>query len=31
VQPGPVHTGLTNDAAGEVDRLFDLLVSPMAG
>ena len=26
VQPGPVHTGLSNDPAAEVDRLFDRLV-----
>ncbi|MEV7523804.1 DUF3037 domain-containing protein [Streptomyces sp. NPDC091371] len=26
VQPGPVHTGLTADAAVEVERLLDLLV-----
>ncbi len=26
VQPGPVHTGLTNDPATELDRLFDTLV-----
>ena len=26
VQPGPVHTGLTEDPAGEVERLLDLLV-----
>ncbi|MGW6568951.1 DUF3037 domain-containing protein [Streptomyces sp. NPDC054975] len=26
VQPGPVHTGLTTDPEGEVDRLLDLLV-----
>nr|WP_306185721.1 MULTISPECIES: DUF3037 domain-containing protein [unclassified Streptomyces] len=26
VQPGPVHTGLTNDAAAEAERLLDLLV-----
>ncbi|MCG7209332.1 MULTISPECIES: DUF3037 domain-containing protein [Streptomyces] len=26
VQPGPVHTGLTLDAAAEPDRLLDLLV-----
>ncbi|MFH9426551.1 DUF3037 domain-containing protein [Streptomyces sp. NPDC017529] len=26
VQPGPVHTGLTTDPAGEVGRLLDLLV-----
>jgi Protein of unknown function (DUF3037) len=26
VQPGPVHTGLTDDPAGELDRLFAALV-----
>ncbi|MET9802915.1 DUF3037 domain-containing protein [Streptomyces sp. NPDC006368] len=26
VQPGPVHTGLTTDPQGEVERLLDLLV-----
>jgi hypothetical protein len=26
VQPGPVHTGLTADAAAETERLLDLLV-----
>ncbi|MEU8523420.1 DUF3037 domain-containing protein [Streptomyces sp. NBC_01216] len=26
VQPGPVHTGLTRDPEGEVERLLDLLV-----
>lgn len=26
VQPGPVHTGLTSDAAAETQRLLDLLV-----
>ncbi|CAL9379169.1 hypothetical protein SUDANB96_01024 [Streptomyces sp. enrichment culture] len=26
VQPGPVHTGLTMDPAGETERLLDLLV-----
>ncbi len=26
VQPGPVHTGLTSDPAGETDRLLRLLV-----
>jgi Protein of unknown function (DUF3037) len=26
VQPGPVHTGLTDDPEGELDRLFDQLV-----
>ena len=31
VQPGPVHTGLTHDPAAEVDRLFTVLVSPVAG
>jgi hypothetical protein len=29
VQPGPVHTGLTNDPAGEVERLFVVLVAPV--
>lgn len=28
VQPGPVHTGLTHDPAGETQRLFTLLVLP---
>ena len=27
VQPSPVHTGLTDDPAGELDRLFSELVS----
>jgi hypothetical protein len=27
VQPGPVHTGLTADPAGELDRLFVRLVA----
>lgn len=27
VQPGPVHTGLTSDPAGELDRLFVRLVT----
>ena len=27
VQPSPVHTGLTDDPAGELDRLFAELVS----
>ena len=27
VQPSPVHTGLTDDPAGELDRLFGELVS----
>jgi hypothetical protein len=26
VQPGPVHTGLTDDPAGELARLFGMLV-----
>jgi hypothetical protein len=26
VQPGPVHTGLTADPAGELERLFGKLV-----
>jgi hypothetical protein len=26
VQPSPVHTGLTDDPAGELDRLFEQLV-----
>lgn len=26
VQPGPVHAGLTDDPAAELDRLLDLLV-----
>ncbi|MFF4395388.1 DUF3037 domain-containing protein [Streptomyces sp. NPDC001480] len=26
VRPGPVHTGLTTDPAGEAERLLDLLV-----
>ena len=26
IQPGPVHTGLTDDPAAELDRLFDRLV-----
>ncbi|WP_424858382.1 DUF3037 domain-containing protein [Streptomyces sp. SAI-170] len=26
VQPGPIHTGLTTDAASETERLLDLLV-----
>jgi hypothetical protein len=29
VQPGPVHTGLTEDAAAEPDRLLALLVLPL--
>jgi len=27
VQPSPVHTGLTGDPAGELERLFEQLVS----
>ena len=27
VQPGPVHSGLTNDPAGDLDRLFSALVA----
>jgi hypothetical protein len=27
VQPGPVHTGLSDDPAGELDRLFGALVA----
>ena len=26
IQPSPVHTGLTDDAASELDRLFETLV-----
>ena len=29
VQSGPVHTGLTEDASGEPDRLLALLVLPL--
>lgn len=31
VQPGPVHTGLTHDAAAELDRLMAVLVAPVTG
>ncbi|WP_375485764.1 DUF3037 domain-containing protein [uncultured Jatrophihabitans sp.] len=31
VQPGPVHTGLTDDPAAELDRLLQVLVAPVAG
>ena len=31
VQPGPVHTGLTDDPAAETERLFRLLVLPVEG
>jgi hypothetical protein len=27
VQPGPVHSGVTDDPAGELDRLFSALVA----
>ena len=30
VQPGPIHTGLTRDAQAELERLFALLVLPVA-
>jgi len=30
VQPGPVHTGLTEDPEAETERLFRLLVLPVA-
>ncbi|MBW8767452.1 MAG: DUF3037 domain-containing protein, partial [Geodermatophilales bacterium] len=30
VQPGPVHTGLTEDPDAEADRLLRLLVLPVA-
>jgi hypothetical protein len=29
VQPGPVHTGLTDDPAAELDRLLAVLVRPV--
>ena len=29
IQPGPVHTGLTEDPDAEVDRLLRLLVLPV--
>jgi hypothetical protein len=29
VQPSPIHTGLTERPAAEVDRLLDLLVRPL--
>lgn len=29
VQPGPVHTGLTEDPAADLDRLLRLLVLPL--
>jgi hypothetical protein len=31
VQPGPVHTGLTDDPDAEADRLLRLLVLPLSG
>ena len=31
VQPGPVHTGLTDDPGRELDRLFEALVRSLAG
>ena len=31
VQPGPVHTGLTDDPDAEADRLLRLLVLPVGG
>jgi predicted nicotinamide N-methyase len=30
VQPGPVHTGLTDDAAAELERLLRVLVLPLS-
>lgn len=30
VQPGPVHTGVTADPEGELRRLFEALVLPLA-
>lgn len=30
VQPGPVHTGLTADAAAEIPRLLAVLAGPLA-
>lgn len=30
VQPGPVHTGLTTDPEADLQRLFDVLVLPLA-
>jgi hypothetical protein len=29
IQPGPVHTGLTNDPDGDVERLLRVLVLPL--
>jgi hypothetical protein len=31
IQPGPVHTGLTDDPPAEHERLLRLLVRPVAG
>jgi Protein of unknown function (DUF3037) len=31
IQPGPVHTGLTDDPAAEHERLMRLLVRPLPG
>ncbi len=31
IQPGPVHTGLTDDPAAEHERLLELLVRPLPG
>jgi hypothetical protein len=31
VQPGPVHTGLTEDPAAELDRLLAIFVQPVVG
>ena len=31
IQPGPVHTGLTEDPDAEADRLLRLLVLPVTG
>jgi hypothetical protein len=31
IQPGPVHTGLTDDPEAETERLFRLLVLPVEG
>jgi hypothetical protein len=29
IQPGPIHTGLTNDPDGDVERLLRILVLPL--
>jgi hypothetical protein len=31
IQPGPVHTGLTDDPAAEHERLIRLLIRPLPG